>query len=77
MAKLAVERMIKRLQAVEERRSPPKRVARIVISQGEDTDLAMAKWRAEHPGEDPDLVIWRVVVSGVSRPDEGMPDPER
>jgi hypothetical protein len=48
-----------------------------VATAGEDTDLAMAKWRAEHPGEDPDLVIWRVVVSGVSRPDEGMPDPER
>ncbi len=79
MARLEVRALAKRLEAIEAKHNPP-RVAWIIIGQGEDQELALAKWRAEHPGEDPNFIIWRILISGIpgvtdAMPDHAMPDP--
>jgi hypothetical protein len=74
MPSLALKKLAQRIGAVEVRRNPARRYVMFdgIIREGEDVDMAVAKWRHEHglPMQGDSAV--RVIVSNV--PKRGDPD---
>jgi hypothetical protein len=72
MARPGVATLLKRVQEAEIRSNPPKprKTVCLVTDLGEDSDLAINAWKAEHPDQPADFFIIRVIVGR-------LPDPAR